>query len=365
MSILNPPVASQSASTWCGVETYWGKIGDGKTHHLVKFRVLPALAQGRHVFTNIDFGGAFTLEDGTVLLNEEERAGALLSQYLKKDVRPFFHIVTNDWFKANLVLNDMDGALLKVPRGSRIIIDEAQMLFPIDGYRSADPRFFKLLTYCRHFDIDFMFATQNTALLDKRIVSTSNELIMIKNLWFLTTFFKNRYQESHHQNLYAEPHQKKMLGFDTPIFELYKSSGSVVKRQGRAIPSFLVLPFLGLLFVFGHYVVKGHKSTFLRGSGFEKRTETALPVVSVPPPLSSTLSEVKPLPPGHMTASQAILELRNMADYRDAPGSFSVSYDSDTLPSEKYHTVYGGGRIRVKGRWVKGRDGVSTWQAAK
>lgn len=360
--LLSPPCSSLSESTWCGVESYWGKIGDGKTHHLVKYRVLPALLQGRHVYTNIDFGGALTLADGTTLLTEEERAGALLSQYLKKDVRQFFHIVTNDWFKANLVLNDMDGALLKFPRGSRMIIDEAQMLFPIDGYRAADPRFFKLLTYSRHFDLDFVFATQNTALLDKRIISTSNELIMIKNLWFLSTFFKNRYQESHHQNLYAEPHQKKQLGFDKDIFALYKSSGSVVKRQGRAVPIFMVLPLLGLVFVFAHFLYKGHKSTFLMGKGFGNGSEMPHTPLFSPLPVLPSSTTVSSSPGSLSSAQQAIEQLNlisNSSSLRDSVISSNAELSDEQLKSQKFHLSP---PVSFKGHWVRDNEGTWVWK---
>jgi len=250
-------------STWCGVETYFGKIGDGKTFHVVRNRLLPALAEGRHVFFNIDVGSD-VVAGGSVVQSAVERFALNCSLYLGKDVRQFIHRFDSpDQIHSLLQLKDMDGTLLQIPRGSRIILDEAQMLWPISGYRSGNELFFKLLSYSRHFDLDFCFITQNPALLDKRIISSSNELIMIKNLWFLSTFAKNRYQESHLQTMYSEPHSKALHSFDDSIFSLYRSSFTSVKRQKRVGPMFLILPLVGLVSLFGYIFMKPN-NIFLR-----------------------------------------------------------------------------------------------------
>lgn len=347
-SVLQPPVVSQSASMWCGVETYWGKIGDGKTHHIVKYRVLPALSQGRHVFCNIDFGGPLKSSSGAVLLTSEERAGLLLSQYLDKDVRQYFHIVDNEWLRQNLVLKDMDGELLQVPHGSRVIIDEAQMLFPIDGYRAANPLFFKLLTYCRHFDIDFCFVTQNPALLDKRIISTSNELIMIKNLWFLSTFFKNRYQVSHHQNLFAEPHQKKQVSFDKSIFLLFKSSGSIVQRQSRFMPVYMVIPVFGLLLWGANILWHGGTLPLLK-------THTAVSVPSKDLKDAPAAVQVPAAPPVRPSGFENVMQ---QVAKLESNSTLPLPVESEVVEHAVFHNAL---LSKPKGHWRLEKDGSSTW----
>jgi len=179
--------ASGSKFTWVGVETWFAKIRTGKTHHIVKTRVLPALSEGRHVFTNIDFGPDVKVGD-TIIMTSEEQAGMKLSYFLGKDVRKLIHIRQSSFFSRQLELKDTNAELTCIPPGSRVIIDEAQNIFPINGFKTANDNFFKLLTYCGHFDIDFVFITQNPALLDKRIISSSSELMMIKNLGLFSSF---------------------------------------------------------------------------------------------------------------------------------------------------------------------------------
>jgi len=284
-------------STWCGVETWWAKIRTGKTHHIVKTRVIPALKEGRHVFTNIDFGRDLIVDE-KIVMSAQSRAALLFSSYLKKDVRSLLHIVGTEFFTCQLGLKDTNAELTCVPRGSRIIIDEAQNVFPVTGYKTAPENFFKLLTYCGHFDIDFCFITQNPALMDKRIISTSSELIMIKNLGLFSSFFQNGYRLSHRQSLYDyEGYDSSLHKFDPDIFKLYKSADTVVKKKFKAVPPFMLVPVLGVFLILGFWAFKGSKSSWWGGKGYNAaissiQAPAALPASSPTPPpvLSSGLS---------------------------------------------------------------------------
>lgn len=346
--ILQTPPVDKSKSQWIGVETIWGKIGDGKTFFVLKNRILPALAQGRNVYCNVSFGGGVSLPDGTVLLSEQDRVTALLSQFLKKDVRGLLHIVDNEFFFRELVLKDLDGLLLNIKHGSRVIIDEAQMIYPTGNSRAINPLFFKLLCYSRHIDVDFCFLTQNTSLLDRRIISTSNELIMIKNLWFLSTFFKNKFQETHHQNLVAPAHTRVFHSFDPQTFKLYKSCDTVVQRKGRALPFFLVLPVVCFLSVVSIWIFGGDKM-YLIG----KKKPAAVPVALSTVTPTSAVNDYKDAPKEALgPASMSALNQLMAIDY-------NLVVSSST---EQNTVIYNSANRKLRGSWVKLKDGSSEWQ---
>jgi len=176
---LNSSPTCIARTTWLGVEFIYAKVGHGKTHHVVKERIIPALKEGRHVFTNIDFGGA--LKVGTTdVLTAEERAGLLFSHYLKKDIRHLFHSIDGDWVKQNLNMSENQKSFTAVPSGSRIILDEIQDIFSRDGYMTAPKGFFRFLCKCRHYDVDFVFISQNPALVDGRIFFVHSFLLMLR-----------------------------------------------------------------------------------------------------------------------------------------------------------------------------------------
>jgi len=113
------------------VELITGKIGDGKTYHTLKYRLIPALQRGRHVFTNIDFGPDQVTKDGAIISTGVDRFASAVSLYLNKDCRPLIHQFKDESeIKSLLRLKDLKGELLQLPRGATVIIDEAQMIFP-------------------------------------------------------------------------------------------------------------------------------------------------------------------------------------------------------------------------------------------
>jgi len=355
------PTDSKVSSSWIGIETYWGKVGDGKTHHVVKYRLLPALAQGRIVYTNIDFGKDLYLADGTLFLKGSYHASWLVSNYLGKDVRRIFNIVSNDFFRSNLLLQTLDGAQLKIKPHSRIIIDEAQMLFPISGYQLVDPAFFRLLTYCRHYDIDFVFITQNPNLLDKRIISSSTELIMIKNLWFLSTFAKNVYQESHHQTIWAESHLKSRHTFDKTIFSLYKSADFSITRQRRFLPAWVFLPFFffvgSIIWIFTHPQSVMYRKIFGEKAKNASEIRSTLPqdgFLKLPPSLSTLPMQITNQSDSRPSAVSDFWS-KVPSDFKDAPSApkphtlffvntQGVSSKITTVPLESPPSMGGGSR---------------------
>jgi len=292
---LEPSKNRIAATTWCGVEFFFGKIGHGKTHDVIRRRLLTALKEGRHVYTNIDFGTPMQFE-GVELLSVQNRMGMLLSDYLGKKVDHLIHLISSQWVLNTLSLEDTSDDFIGIPHGSRVILDEVQNIFPVDGYKTNPKGFFKLLTMCRHFDIDFCFLSQNHTLVDKRIISTCTDLIFIKNASFLSSMFQKTYRVMHYQSIWErEPYSSQVFQYDMDVFKLYKSSASVVKHKSSLIPPFLLWPMVLIALWFVTLLWKTHKASWFHkgGNGIVEHslydvipaTSTPLGGIVAPPPL--------------------------------------------------------------------------------
>lgn len=281
---LAPTASRIAATTWVGIEFFWAKVGHGKSHHIVKARIVPGLREGRHIFTNMDFGGPL-LVGGKEVLSQEEKAGLLYSSYLGKDVRHLLHCVSGEWVKANLTLTETQEIFTNIPHGSRIVLDEVQNIFPIGGYKSSPEGFFRFLTKCRHHDVDFCFISQNHTLVDKRIISTASDIVMIKNAGFMSSFFKKVYHLAHFQSIHdKKPYNTEKQMFDMDVFKLYKSADTLVKGKTRLIPSFLYFP-LGVIALWAIVLLwRVPRSPWAQGKFYEKDQVQAVHQAAIAPP---------------------------------------------------------------------------------
>lgn len=272
-------------TTWCGVEFYEAKIGAGKSHHVVRERVIPALREGRHVYTNINFGGPLVV--GSIeVMSEEERAGLIFSQYFGRDVRKFLHVVNGLWVRKNLRLSEDESSdFINLPRGSRVVLDEVQNIFGVNKYRENPDSFFCLLTKCRKFDIDFVFITQNYKLVDSRIYSTATDVYRVKNLSIFSSLLKNGYRVSRYQSIYdRDGFATEDKIFDPDVFKLYKSSNSVVKHKFFLGPRFLLVPVLFGIFTI-LFISRFRDQTYFFAR--KNRPQMARPALFIPPPRHS------------------------------------------------------------------------------
>jgi hypothetical protein len=227
---------------------YFGKIGDGKTYHVMINELLPALAAGRRVYTNIDG------------LNEKEIARYLGVCATKLEI---YHEVDAEWYRKNLVWDsdgDKEGEALgkRVKHGSMIVVDEAQNIWPARETKNTQAGFIKLLAYQRHFGLDFVFITQQVKLMDVVISRFCNDAYQIKNLGMLSKSLGRRYIVNRRQS----PLDPDVIGqykgkYDDKIFRLYKSASLRVKSTAKNA-SFLSRPMfkfaavgllLGIFFV--------------------------------------------------------------------------------------------------------------------
>ena len=364
---LDPAVHRIAATTWCGIEFFWAKVRSGKSHHIVKTRIVPGLREGRHIYTNMDFGGPMKV-GGKVVLSEEKKAGLLYTAYLGKDVRHLIHCITPEWIRKNLTLGEEQNEFENIPHGSRVIIDEVQKIFPVTGYKSNPDGFFRLLTMCGHYDIDFCFISQNHTLVDKRIISTSSDVVMIKNAGFMSSLMKNFYHVAHFQSIYdRKPYSTEKLKFDPDIFKLYKSADSIVKGKTRIIPSFLYFPLGAVAVWFMIMAYRVPKSGWVHGEFYEKDKGKGLRQAA---PVAA------PQVPGQAPAAVPV-SLRDVPVDRPLTGveQFYAKYAAavstepaagspglvDLLEEEKKNTVFYNGLTAPKrGYWRKEKDGSFT-----
>lgn len=318
------------------VELITGKIGDGKTYHTLKYRLIPALERGRHVFTNIDFGPDQVTKDGAIISTGVDRFSQSVSLYLNKDCRPLIHQFKDEGEIRNLLrLKDLKGELLQLPRGSTVIIDEAQMIWPapVPGHLvPIDPLFIKWVAYVRHFDQELILITQSPSLVHKSLLGLMNENVRIKNLVFLSSFLSKQYRVTYHQSVWAEPHGGENHRFDPKIFALYQSAMAYGVKNKRALPSFMTIPMLGIAAWLIFMGVKGRNTPILRQM-FNKPAPVAF-VAPTTPVIGSTplTTPEKPVSRNIEAVLEAIREAENRPTLKDAP--ITISSDLDETP---YH----------------------------
>ncbi|GER94664.1 hypothetical protein A45J_2428 [hot springs metagenome] len=204
------------------ISLYYGKIGDGKTYHVVANELLPAIQKGRKVYTNID---GLNIKYICMFLG-----------ILEKDLN-LVYFEDNNLIKELLQIEpgDKEGLSLKIEKGSIIIIDEAQMIWDAREFKDTKKGFLTLLEYHRHFGLDFVFITQNPKRLETSITRLSNEAYQVKNLGFLGGFLKGRYVIHVRQTPYDRDIVSTIRGKYRPeIFQCYRSY--VVTSKGRNKP---------------------------------------------------------------------------------------------------------------------------------
>jgi zona occludens toxin (predicted ATPase) len=334
------------------VELITGKIGDGKTYHTLKYRLIPALKRGRHVFTNIDFGPNQVTKEGAIITTGVERFARAVSLYLDKDVREQIHLFKDESEIKNMLrLKDMEGKLLQLPRGATVIIDEAQMLWPapIPGHLvPMDPLFIKWVAYVRHFDQELILITQSPTLVNKHLLGLMNENVRVKNMVFLSTLLGKQYRVTYHQSVWAEPHGGENHRFDPEIFKLYQSAMAYGVKGGRMLPGFMLLPLIGLIAWLLFMFFVGRKTPFLKGVMGSKSTETAATAV-FNPSAANTSKAPETAPSRNLEAIlAAIQQAENQPKLKDSPISLE-SIESDSPPK---HVNFTNGLERGRKLWA-------------
>lgn len=200
---------------------YYGKIGDGKTYHVVANEIIPAVKDRRKIYTNIDgldvralshiTGVAVGEIDITVWRQKSEILAAM-----------------------QVAADDSDGITLPIARGALVVIDECQMVWDARDFKNTTKGFLTLLEYHRHYGLDLVFLTQNVKRAENAITRLANYSYQVRNLRILGA--ANRYIINVRQTpLDTEILERKHGVFDSRIFRCYKSAGVLVVGRASGI----------------------------------------------------------------------------------------------------------------------------------
>lgn len=227
----------------------YGQIGSGKTYFAISDFIIPALRQGRFIYTNIDFGHKFEFD-----------IWHKFSHYIGKDISKFIQVIpdTKQFLdKLRLVAYDERGCQL--PTGSVVVIDEAHQIFNYLETNYISKQVYEFLAYSRHFNIDLVFITQSPELLSKFVNNLCNNFISVYNLKQNSSLMKNSFILEYYSIYKGMRLQKRIRKFDPKIFALYRSFISdtdegVFKRglllEGWGKVAFgLALVFISFIFV--------------------------------------------------------------------------------------------------------------------
>lgn len=230
----------------------YGQIGAGKTYFSIKEFIIPALNEGRFVYTNLDFNHKFEFD-----------VWSKFSNYLNKDVSKFINVVPEtSQFLERLKLLSYDERGSRLPHRSVVVVDEAHQVFNYLDTLKIPRQVWEFLAYSRHFGIDLVFITQSPELLSKFIPNLCNNFLYLYSLKQNSSFLKDRYKVQVRANFGGAILQTKYPKFDKKIFTLYRSYISdsdegIFKRsllmQGWAKPAFgLALIFIVLIYTITH-----------------------------------------------------------------------------------------------------------------
>ena len=201
---------------------YYGKIGDGKSHHVVATEILPAVRDGRKIYCYMDG------------LNPRR-----LSQFSGRNADVvMWDSVDQVRAACCLDVDDREGAGLKIDRGALIVVDEAQLVWDAREWSKTGKNALAFMEYHRHFGLDVVLITQAPGRLDKGLVRLANECLHVKNLRFLSGFLGGRYVVNIRQSPQDREPVASIRGkFDPNVFACYRSSTSVrgSKVHGRGI----------------------------------------------------------------------------------------------------------------------------------
>lgn len=227
------------------INIWTGKIGDGKSYHVVKNEVIPAVKAGRPVLTNLDIGP------------EHIRAIAFECGISPAEVR--IRVVDGERLKQMLQLdeNDKEGKHLEIEKQTLVVVDEAQKLWRAREFKETSNNFLFLLEWHRHLGLDIDFITQDVAQMDKAIGRLCNEFLTVKNLRVLNTWLGDRYVIQHREKP-GMPVIATTRGYLEPkYFRFYRSMVNEGKRThetASGLSFWKVAAVAGLVMVSGYRV---------------------------------------------------------------------------------------------------------------
>lgn len=264
---------------------YYGKVGDGKSYHVVATEILPAVRDGRKMYVYMDG------------LNPRR-----LSQFAGRNANVVLWDNVEQVREAcQIEVDDREGVGLKVDRGSLIVVDEAQMVWDSREWQKTGKQALAFFEYHRHFGLDVVLITQSPGRLDKGLVRLANECLHVKNLRFLSTFLGRRYVVNVRQSPQDREPVATLRGkFEDNVFACYRSATVVrssAKVHGRGIRGAMLWGPAAAALALILYMRSGGIAT-LQGRAGEVRVTELKTGIGAPP-----MAPVAPVPVASATAA--------------------------------------------------------------
>jgi len=193
------------------VKYYCGPPGSGKSYHVVKEVIIPALKEGRKILTNLPV----KLDVMASLIPELKHVESmnLITMIPDDQIRDIHKIVAD-----------------KAYTGFLIVIDEAHNYWPSgDAIRNKD--FKKWFTEHRHFFQDFVVVTQAYENVHKFIASLMDARFQYSKNDDLG--FSNSYNEDYYSGRSKKNPVRTMHNYDKFYFQFYHSHSANLSGQGH------------------------------------------------------------------------------------------------------------------------------------
>lgn len=226
---------------------YCGKIGDGKTHDVMKREIVPALEAGRTVYHNID-GLTWDKIARYEIYKAHDKykyipfikspppnipSSTCLRKFKNKvEIRTLTKI---DSYEEEESI-PLSACQYKI--GSLVVIDEVQLVWDNTLHHRAPKGTLSFIEYHRHFGLDLVFITQNVGRLDSNVRDLVNEFYEIRNLKYMTAGTqKTKYRRRVFlQWPFFESIGANFEQFEIPIFKTYKSEMAAQTKRTYSLP---------------------------------------------------------------------------------------------------------------------------------
>ncbi|WP_368647545.1 zonular occludens toxin family protein [Castellaniella ginsengisoli] len=217
------------------INVYCGLMGSGKSYEAVSSIIVPAIAAGRRVVSNIDGLNESAIHEYILRHSKKGKKAALSAHALGSIVH-----VSNDRVSQSEFFPDpdrVDGAVPVVQPGDLVVIDEAWRFWPTSAKPSHEHmQFFRMHRHYAHAETgvtsDLVLLIQDISGLHpdlKRVVEMSVRTTKLKSLG-LNRRYRVEVFEGYRQTKTAKTatYQK---AYDKAIFPLYQSYGSGNARE--------------------------------------------------------------------------------------------------------------------------------------
>jgi hypothetical protein len=327
---------------------YTGKTGDGKTHHIIRNELLPALRQGRRVYTNID---------GLNL-----RAIAAFMDVPYDIIMRQVTICTGNEIRTLCQLHmlnsgDIDNEGLELEPKSLVIVDEAQMIWASSDWAKFSNRraFMSLLEYHRHFGLDFILITQASKNLDVSVSRTANEVCQVERRHYLGKLGARNYAVHHRRAIGAPIDYTTNHVFLSDIFHLYRCSFVPESARVGRLPWQAKLALAAAAILLFVVIPKARHNRFISKIQFSNHAQK-IGFVSRPANYNVAVSTF--LQPVGVAAVQQLEVLLQVPSLRD---SISTVANGDGVTV--WSTPQQGEGLA--GQWVRMADGSEMWVNAE